>query len=254
MTGDVGPAGVAVASVLILVAVAVSWRYRLGLTRDLGSAAGLALVQLLIVGSALGLIIAPEQPIVWSWLWVLGIILAATWTVRRRVQRAPGITRAAMAAFAATAAVSLGVLFGLRVFPLEGRTLIPLAGMAIGNSMTATIVAARSLTERFLEQVGQVEAGLALGMTPAQSVQPMVRGVLRDALSPQVEKTKTVGVVSLPGAMVGLILAGVDPLDAVLVQIVVMYLVLGAVATSTSVITLALSRQLFTDDWRPRTT
>lgn len=252
VSGDVGPAGVAVALVLIVVASGVSWRFRLGLVRDLSGAAGLALVQLLIVGSALGLVIAPDRPIAWSWVWVGGTVVAATWTVRRRVPTAPGITQAALVAFTATAAVTLGVLFGLRVFPLDGRTLIPLAGMALGNSMTATIVAARSLTERFADQVGQVEAGLALGMTPQQSIEPLVRTVLRDALSPQIERTKSVGIVSLPGAMVGLILAGVDPLDAVLVQIVVMYLVLGAVATSTSVITLALSRNLFTEDWRPR--
>ncbi|MEE8599443.1 ABC transporter permease [Euzebya tangerina] len=252
MSGDVQPIGVAVALVLILVAAGVSWRFRLGLIRDLGGATVLALVQLLIVGSALGLIIAPEQPIAYSWVWVVGIIGAAVWTVRSRVPHAPGVTVAAALAFGATAAVSLGVLFGLRVFPLEGRTLIPLAGMALGNSMTATIVAARTMTERFVSDIGQVEAGLALGMTPGQAVEPMLRLVLRDALSPQIERTRTVGIVSLPGAMVGLILAGVEPVDAVLVQIVVMYLVLGAVATSTSVIALVISRQLFTADWRPR--
>ena len=46
--------------------------------------------------------------------------------------------------------------------------------------------------------------------------------------------------------MVGLILAGTDPGEAVLVQISVMYLVLGSVATTTAVMSLGISRKLFT--------
>lgn len=251
MDGDVGPLGVVASLVLVATAAVVSWRFDLGLLRPLGEATGLALVQLLLVGSALFVVIDPDQPLLWSWLWVAGMTAFAAWTVRRRVPQAPSILPAALAAFGATAAVSLGVLFGLAVFPVEGRTLVPLAGMAIGNSMTAAVVAARTLVDRFDDQRGQVEAALALGLTPAQAVQPLVRTVLRDALSPQVERTRTVGIVFLPGAMVGLILAGVDPLDAVLVQVVVMYLVLGAVATSASTIAVVLSRRLFTADWRP---
>lgn len=252
MEGDVGPVGVAASLLLVALAGIVSWRYRLGLVVPLGQATGLALTQLLLVGAALLVVIDPDQPLALSWLWILGMTVYAAWTVYRRVPGAPGAFSAALVAFGATAAITLGVLFGFGVFPLEGRTLVPLAGMAIGNSMTATIVAARTLTERFDDQTGQVEASLALGMSPGQAIEPLLRTVLRDALSPQIERTRTVGLVFLPGAMVGLILAGVDPLDAVLVQVVVMYLVLGAVATATSVITLVLSRRLFTADWRPR--
>ena len=38
------------------------------------------------------------------------------------------------------------------------------------------------------------------------------------------------GLIALPGAMTGLLLAGVDPVDAVIIQILVMYLVLGTAA------------------------
>jgi putative ABC transport system permease protein len=72
---------------------------------------------------------------------------------------------------------------------------------------------------------------------------------LRAALTPQIETTKATGLVFLPGAMTGLILAGVAPLQAVLVQAVVMFLVLAA-ATTTAVIALGLIRRLFTPDHR----
>jgi len=56
--------------------------------------------------------------------------------------------------------------------------------------------------------------------------------------------------ISLPGAMTGLILAGAAPFQAVLVQAVVMFLVLAATATTTTVIALGLIRRLFTPDHR----
>ena len=54
----------------------------------------------------------------------------------------------------------------------------------------------------------------------------------------------------LPGAMTGLILAGVSPLKAVVVQAVVMFLVLGSAAVATAVVAVGLRRRLFTRDHR----
>ena len=73
---------------------------------------------------------------------------------------------------------------------------------------------------------------------------------MRTALIPQIESTRTVGLIALPGAMTGLILAGVDPVDAVLVQIVVMFLVLAAATTTSSVVAMGATRRLFAADHR----
>jgi putative ABC transport system permease protein len=77
-----------------------------------------------------------------------------------------------------------------------------------------------------------------------------VRTALRTALTPQIEQIKAVGLIALPGAMTGLVLAGVEPVDAVRVQLAVMYLILGSVATSVTVVGLGLARRLFTPDHR----
>jgi putative ABC transport system permease protein len=69
-------------------------------------------------------------------------------------------------------------------------------------------------------------------------------------MTPQIESTKAVGLVFLPGAMTGLVLAGVDPLDAVLVQLALMLLILGGVATVSTIVTLGAGRRLFTPDER----
>ena len=178
------------------------------------------------------------------------MIAFARETVRRRAREVPDLLPLALAAFGAAAVVSLGVLFGLGVFPLEARALIPMAGLMIGNSMSSTVLVARRLFEELRDKRAEVEARLALGQLSSEAARPYLRNALRTALIPQIEMTKAVGLVFLPGAMTGLILAGVDPLDAVRVQAAVMYLVLGSVATTTAVVALGVSRRLFTHDHR----
>lgn len=248
--GDVGALGVAASLVLVAVAIALSVAGRLGLERSLAWAAARALVQLLLVGVALTVVIDPDRPLVLSWLWIAAMLVFCADVARRRAREAPGIFPLALAAFTATAAVALGVVFGLRVFPLEGRTLVPIAGLAIGNSMNAAVVTARRLIEEVRDKRLEVEARLALGQPSRLAARPYARSALRTALIPQIETTKAVGIVFLPGAMTGLILAGVEPIDAVLVQAVVMYLVLGASACAATIVAAGLVRRLFTPDHR----
>ncbi len=250
MEGDVGAWGVAASLVLVAVAVVLSWREGLGLERTLVWSAARALVQLLLVGAALALVIDPDRPLFLSWIWVVVMLGFAADVARRRSPEVPGMATLALLAFAATGAVAIGVLFGLGILPLEGRTLVPMAGLAIGNAMSATVLAARRITEEIRDKRLEVEARLALGQSSRQAARPYVRSALRAALIPQIETTKAVGIVFLPGAMTGLILAGVEPVDAVLVQVVVMYLVLGSAATATAVVAIGLVRRLFTPDHR----
>jgi putative ABC transport system permease protein len=247
---DVGALGLAASLSLVALAVVLSLWQRLGLERGLVWAAVRALVQLLLVGLALGVVIDDDSPLVLSVLWIVAMVAFASDVARRRAPEVPGLLPVALTAFAATALLTLGILFGLGIFPVEGRTLVPLAGMTVGNSMTATVLAARRVVEELRDKRLEVEARLALGQPSAQAARPYVRRALRSALLPQIETTKAVGIVFLPGAMTGLILAGVEPLDAVLVQAVVMYLILGAVATTTAVVGLAMVRRLFTPDHR----
>ncbi|MCP5118319.1 MAG: ABC transporter permease, partial [bacterium] len=164
----------------------------------------------------------------------------------------PGLFGMALTALAVGSLTTMGVLFGLGIFPAEARAIVPLGGMMIGNSLSGTVLAARRVTDELTEKRPEVEARLALGHSARAAGLPYVRSAMRTALTPQIESTKAVGLVFLPGAMTGLILAGVDPVDAVLVQAAIMYLILGAVATTSVVVGLGSLRQLFTSDHRLR--
>lgn len=252
MSDHVSWAGLAVAIGLVVVAAGLSRWWRLGLERDALVAVGRSLAQMLLVAAALGLLVADGTSVWWSWLWVALMVVFAALTMRRRAPDLPGLLRIALLAVGATAVVGLGVVFAIGVFPVTSRTVVPVAGMLVGNSLSAGVVACRRLAEAIDERRDEVEARLALGQPWTEAARPLLRSVLRTAISPQIESTKALGVVFLPGAMTGLILAGADPLDAVLVQLALMYVILGGVVTMTTVTTLAAARELFTSDHRLR--
>jgi putative ABC transport system permease protein len=247
---DVTTLGLIASLALIAVALGLSLWQRLHLERDIVWATIRSIIQLLAVGAVLLIVIDPAQPLILSWAWVAAMVVFAAVVVQRRAREVPDILRLGFLALGVSALVTLGVIFGLRVFPLEGRTLVPLAGMMIGNSMKATVVAARRVIEEIRDKRREVETRLALGQASRLAARPYVRAALRTALTPQIETTKAVGLVFLPGAMTGLILAGVNPVSAVLVQAAIMYLILGSVATTSTVVALGVARLLFTTDHR----
>lgn len=237
---------------LVGLSLAITGRWRLELHREIVIAVVRSLVQLLVVGAALVPIVDDDTPLVWSWLWVIGIVVFAAITVSRRAPNVRRLVWVSLAAHAGVAVVGLGVVFGFGVFELEGRALVPVAGMVVGNSMKAGVVAANRMVDSLAEQRAEVEARLALGHSARDATQRLLRSALRTAISPQVETTAALGIVFLPGAMTGLLLAGVEPLDAVRAQLALMYVILAGVVVAATITALGTRRLLTTSDERIR--
>jgi putative ABC transport system permease protein len=214
---------------LVAVAVALSLYERLDLEREIGIAVVRSFVQLAAIGYVIDFIFGLES-IGAVALLLAGMVLFAAWTAARRagdVRRAFGVVALAVGV---AAAATLGLLLALGVIPATARYLIPLGGMVIGNSMNAASLAMTRIRDDLTEQRLKVEAALALGATSRQAVTPILKIALQRALIPLIDATKTAGIIFLPGAMVGMIIAGADPLEAVRLQIVVLYMLLGSVS------------------------
>jgi putative ABC transport system permease protein len=118
--------------------------------------------------------------------------------------------------------------------------------------MQIAAIVLRGLRTTALEHRPEVEARLALGLGAREAFAPHVREAVRTAMIPAIDTTKVVGLISLPGAMTGLILAGVDPLTAIRYQIVVMYMLLAAGAVTALVTTRVAEMTMFDDAQRLR--
>ena len=103
--------------------------------------------------------------------------------------------------------------------------------MVIGNAMTAAAVALNRLGDEVADAQRQIEGTLGLGATgPSDPAAQAPWGSLRSAVIPLIDSTKTTGLIFFPGTMVGMLLAGAAPVDAVRLQLVLLYVLLGGVS------------------------
>jgi len=235
--------------VLVATAVGISMYLRLGVGKSILWASVRAAAQLTGVGVLLMLVLDSSLEYFLAPIWIIAMVGIAAFVVSRRARTA-SVVPAALLAVGGSTVVALAVVFGFGVLPLEPVEMIVIAGITIGNALPATVVAVDQVVTKMTTERAQVEGLLALGFNASQAARVVVRDSARVALLPQIERTKIVGLVALPGAMTGLLLAGVEPIDAVTIQLVVMYLVLRSVAVSATLVAVVTASRAFTPDQR----
>lgn len=245
--------GVVASLSLVLVAGLVCWRLQLGLTKELVVVAIRAFAQLVAIGLLLGVIFDfGGLPAAFGWLAIMVIIGGQV--AGRRAAGLPGSRKVATIALAVGAAATVGLLLALRIIETTPMVVIPVGGMVISGAMVATGLSLRRVRDSAAEARDQVEARLALGLPAETAFAEQRQDSVRSALLPALDSTKVVGLIALPGAMTGLILAGTEPMDAIRYQIVVMYMLLAAPALAAAVGTRLAERNLFDDAHRLRRT
>jgi uncharacterized protein (TIGR00245 family) len=241
--------GVVVSLLLVTVAGAVAYRQRLGLTRELVVAAARAAVQLVIAGALLR-ILFQRTNLLGAAGWMIAMIIIAGQVAGRRGAGLPQARVAATSGVATSTVATLVTLLAGRVIAAETRVIVPVGGMIVSSAMLAAGSALRRLDEEVRQSRPAIEARLSLGQSGRQAIRPYRRTALRTALIPAIDSTKVVGLISLPGAMTGLILAGISPLTAIRYQIVVMYMQLAATALAALVTVRVAEKSLFDDAQR----
>lgn len=244
LSGDIGMADVALALALVVIAAVVSRYRKLELENDIAVATLRSFAQLLAVGYALEFVFDGHGS-----LTVVGLALmigVAGWTAGRRARKMPGATTVALAAVAVAAVGTLGVLLALGVVPSGPRAVLPLGSMVISNAMVTAGLVMTRLRDDLAAQRREVEARLSLGQPSMEAAKPWLRTALRTGMLPIIDNTKVVGLVALPGAMTGMILAGASPIAAIRLQLVVMYMLLGGNAFAALTAGELALRRLFT--------
>ena len=128
------------------------------------------------------------------------------------------------------------VLLLSRLVPTTPIAVVPIVGILVGGAMTATTLAGRRTLDGLRNRRGEVEAALSLGLPDRDARLLIIRDDAALALLPGLDQTRTVGLVTLPGAFVGMLLGGATPLQAAAVQLLVLaaLLLVQAVATAST--------------------
>lgn len=214
---------------LVLLAMLISRWQSLDLEKQMLTAVVRAFIQLTLIGYALTYIFDIDDPL--AVLFIIGVMtLIAGYTSGKRAEGMPHARLVALSSISLGAALTLGLLVVLRVFSFSAQQIIPIAGMVIGNSMNVCSLVMRRIGDEVYGRRIEIETALALGATRRQAADPCLKTALQNGMMPIVDSTKTVGLIQLPGAMTGMILAGAPPLEAVQLQMIVMYMLIGAAA------------------------
>jgi putative ABC transport system permease protein len=244
VSGPVTYVDVGLSVLLVVAAMAISrWR-QVGLETDMGVATVRSFLQLVAVGYVLEFVFNGH-----GWLTAVALavmVVTAALTSAARARRVPGSRLVAGAAIAVATGATLGVIAALRIVPVSARAIIPLGSMIISSAMNTTSLVMTRFYDDLAANRREIEARLSLAQTSRQAALPWQRMALRSGMIPIVDNTKVVGLVALPGAMTGMILAGASPLAAIRLQLVVMYMLLGGNAFAALVASELTARRLFT--------
>jgi putative ABC transport system permease protein len=235
---------------LMVIAIALSAWQRLGLEWNLAIATGRTVVQLLFVGYFLTIVFAWHNP--WAVLAVIAVMLTiATIVARNRIsQKVPSLLPLVGGAILIGTALTLSYVNLLILRPetwYEPQYLIPLAGILLGNAMNAAALSGERLVSTLNSSQLEIETHLSLGATPQQAIAQYRRDAVKAGLIPTLNSMMVVGVVTLPGIITGQLLSGVDPFNAALYQMLIMFLLAFATLVTTLLVTEGIYRQFFSE-------
>jgi putative ABC transport system permease protein len=230
-TVSIGPAFAVVLALLVVIAAAAAMIGRLGVSRSVVTASVRAILQLGVVSLLITAVLRSWWPT--AGFVVLMVLVAAATSARRvsvlRLGWPVIVPIVAGAAPAGTVIVAGGTM------PLTEVALLPIAGILIGGAMTATSLSGRRALDELRTRRGEYEAALALGFLPRDAALEVCRPTAGQALVPAMDQTRTVGLVTLPGAFVGVLLGGGSALQAGATQLLVLIALLAAEAIAAAV-------------------
>lgn len=227
-----GAIDLAIAASLVLFDAAMSIVLGLRLHRQVLWAALRMVVQLLLVGLALRWVFALASPLATLAVVLLMVAAAAREVTARATHRLRGWNgvwlSSASVGLSSVATVLLALLTALHPSPwYDPHYAIPLMGIVLGNVLNSASLGLDTFYGGAVHARGAIEAQLALGATRQQAMAPLLRESIRKGLIPIINQMSAAGIITLPGIMTGQILAGMDPLDAVRYQILLMFLLAG---------------------------
>lgn len=232
--------------IFVLIPLVLSRTLKLGLEKDTLIATVRSIIQLLAVGYVLKFVFE-SQSIVYIFIMIALMIVAATLNARKKGKSIKGITWKIALTLIIVEAVTQGILLGFGIIPAKAQYIIPISGMLIGNSMVLSILFLNRFTAEVEAGKNQIDLILSLGGTPKQAIHSQLINAIKASMIPTIESQKTIGLVQLPGMMSGQIIGGADPIQAVQFQLLIIFALLTTAALSSILVGFLSYPTLFND-------
>ena len=130
---------------------------------------------------------------------------------------------------------------------LEARYVIPIGGMILGNCLRADIIGIGGFYRAVNDKKKAYMYSLSQGATMSEALRPYFQEAFQAAVLPTITTMSTIGLVSLPGMMTGVILGGADPMTAIRYQIAIMIAIFTGTCITIAMAILLTVRLNFSD-------
>ncbi len=220
-----------ISSSLVLVTLFFSYWQKLKLEKETIIGIVRAVIQLVAVGYVLEYVFGFKNP-VFTTLLLFFMIFNASYNATKRGKTIKKGLIISFLSITVGTIVTLTILILSKTIQYEPYQIIPVSGMIIGNAMVALGLCYKQLASDFKNRREEVETKLSLGADILPSSIEIIRDSIKTGMLPTIDSTKTLGIVSLPGMMTGLILAGSSPMEAIKYQIMVTFMLLSTTSIS----------------------
>lgn len=230
-TIDISYLYLGVGLLLLLVPIYYLWRYETGLLKGFCVGAVRMVVQMLFIGVYLRYLFEWDSPLV-NCLWVLIMVYIATETAITRTRVRRGVLMMPMIVGFVVASVLVGLYFLGVVLQLDNvfsaQYFIPIMGILLGNMLTVNVIAVGTFYSTLQREQNLYYFLLGNGASQSEALVPFIRQAIAKSFSPTIANMAVMGLVSLPGTMIGQILGGSTPDVAIKYQIMIVVITMSA--------------------------
>lgn len=228
---DISLTSLAIGLLLLLIPLFFLWKLRTGLVRATLIAAGRMIVQLFLISIYLRYLFEWDLP--WlNTLWVIVMALIATHTIGQRT----GLKRRIVAVPAFTgfliSALVVGFFFLCLVLrldhPFTAQYFIPIMGILMGNMLGVNVLSLSTFYSGLEREKATYYYLLGNGATRFEAWLPFMREAVIKSFTPCIANMAVMGIVALPGTMIGQILGGSAPDVAVKYQMMIVVITMSA--------------------------
>lgn len=233
---------------LLIIPLWVFWYYRTGLVKSTVVAVARMTAQLLFIGFYLKYLFEWNNPFLnIAWVLVMIVIAGQTALVRTglpwKVLLLP-VSVAFLTSVMLVAGYFLGIV--VRLNPIfDARYFIPICGSLLGNMLSSNVIALNTYYSSLQRERQMYYYLLGNGATRSEAQIPFIKAALVKSFNPTIANMAVMGLVALPGTMIGQILGGSSPDVSIKYQIMIM-LINFAASNLSVIISINLSaRKLF---------
>lgn len=230
-TIDISYWGLGIGMLLLLIPLYFFHRFSTGLVRPTVVGALRMVVQLFLIGMYLKYLFLWDNPWI-NFLWVFIMVFVATETALSRTRLKRSILMLPLIVGFLASAILVGLYFLGVVLQLDNifgaQYMIPIFGILMGNMLSSNVIALNTFYTNLLREQQLYYYLLGNGATRYEAITPFMREAIIKAFSPAIANMAVMGLVALPGTMIGQILGGSSPNVAIKYQMMIIVITVAA--------------------------